>query len=157
MLQDAHPRSSKELKIGKKNLTDNINHWCFPCHDTHMPRNFPRGNLQQKVAKQYIQGSTSDLGGYVYASLQMENMVLIVQIQGMSLEQETYIDLDHTLFSWMKEEESVFANDASTSKASQVQSDYNTCSKRRFTGDPVIPQLKSSFDQTPSTSAIRQF
>jgi len=39
-------------------------------------------------------------------------------MQGMSLEQEEEISSEHALFSW--EEEVVFANDLSTSKALQV-------------------------------------
>lgn len=58
-------------------------------------------------------------------------------MQGMSLEQESKITPNHALFSWMEEEDDVFANEASTSKDPQVQLDYNTQTKRRFTREPM--------------------
>lgn len=89
----------------------------------------------------------------------MESAVLTTQMQGMSLEQEFDIAPNHALFSWMEEEETMFANDAFISKTLQVQCDYNTRSKRRFTGEsivshPINPQLKSVSDQTPGTSTV---
>lgn len=45
-LAGASPSSSRELTAGQNNLIDDINPWCFPCNDAHMPRNCPRGNLQ---------------------------------------------------------------------------------------------------------------
>lgn len=64
-----------------------------------MPRNYLCGNLQQKVEEQCSQGIARENGGYVYASPQMESVVLTVQMKGMSLEQESNIAPDHALFS----------------------------------------------------------
>lgn len=150
-LQSTNLSLSRGLTVGQNNLVDDINPWCFPCSDGHMPQNFLHDNLQQKVAKQCSQGATSDHGGYAYASLQNENVVPTTKMKGMPLEQETNISPNHMLFSLMEEEEVVFSNDASPSETMQVQSNYNTCSKKRFMGEPVVPQLvnsqpKSAFD-----------
>lgn len=71
------------------------------------------------MAKQRSQGIAMENGGYVYAS-PMESAVLTLQMQGVSLEQESTIAPNHALFSWMEEEETVFANDTFISKTPQV-------------------------------------
>lgn len=46
----------------------------------------------------------------------MDNVALIAQMQGISLEQEVEITPNHTLFSWMEGEDVVFGNDSLVSK-----------------------------------------
>lgn len=142
---------------GKNNFVDNTNPWCFPCNDAHALRKCLRGNLQQKVAKQWAQGILLDLGNYSYSSLEVDDAMFTTQMQDMSLEQEFEIALEHTLFSWMEEDDVVFVNDAFASKP-QVQSNYNTRSKRRFTGELVCQiskphvTFKKGSDKVATTS-----
>jgi len=76
--------------------------------------------------------ASPSLGPYQYRSPGVQNTTMIAQMQGMSVEKEGEISPEHVLFSWIEEEESVFINEASTSKNPQVQSDYYTLSKRRM-------------------------
>lgn len=98
-LQSTNLSLSRELTTRQNNLEDDTNPWCFPCGDPHMPQNCLCDNLQQKVAEQHNQATTSNPGSYVYTSSQMDNVMLIAQMQGMSLEKEANITPDHTLFS----------------------------------------------------------
>lgn len=99
---------------------DDTNSWCFPCNNAHAPRKFSKGNLQQKIVDQQSQGVASD--DLVYASLGMDTMTLITQMQGLSIEKEMEIALDHDLFSWREDEDIVLTNGAivSSSGAPQV-------------------------------------
>lgn len=69
----------------------------------------------------------------------MDNVALIIQMQGMSIEKEMEIAMDHALFSWMEDEDTMLTNVtiASSSRSPQVQSDYNLQSKRCFMGENV--------------------
>lgn len=122
-LQTIYPTTSKEMIVGQNNLVDDTNSWCFPCNSAHALRNCPRGNLQQKVREQRSLGMAPD--EFVYTS------------PGMLLQQEIEMAPDHVLFSWMEDEDAMLTNNASTSKdgAPFVQSDYNLCSERCFTGE----------------------
>lgn len=96
-LQAIYPTAGRELTVGQNNLVNDTNSWCFPCNNAHALRNFPRGNLQQKVVGQRNLGMTPDES--VYTSLGMDNVAFVAQMQGMSLQQEAEIALDRALFS----------------------------------------------------------
>lgn len=49
-----------------------------------------------------------------YKSLGMDNVAFVAQMQGMSLQQEAEITLDHTLFSWMEDDDTVLTIDGGT-------------------------------------------
>lgn len=83
-LQTIYPSTNNELTVGQNNLADDTNSWCFPCNNAHAPRNFLKGNLQQKIADQQSQGVASD--DLVYGSPGMDNTALIAQMQGISIE-----------------------------------------------------------------------
>lgn len=110
--------------------------------------------MQQKIADQRSQGVASD--DLVYASPSMDNVDLIVQMQGMSIEQEIEIALDHALFSQMEDTDDVLTNDAiaSSSGAPQVQSDYNLQSKRYFMGEHVGMQGRFISDKVPEQPVV---
>lgn len=115
-----------------------------------------RDNLQQKVVEQCSQGITLDARVYAYSSPGMDNATLTTEIQGMSLEQEAEIALDHALFLWMGGEETMFANGASSLKDPKVQSNYNTCSNQRLTGESTVQQSKIGFDKTLGQPVVTQ-
>lgn len=37
LLQNIHLSSNRELVVGKNNLTNDTNPWCFPCNKAHIP------------------------------------------------------------------------------------------------------------------------
>lgn len=140
--------------MGQNNLAHDTNSWCFPCNNAHTPRNCLRGNLQQKIAEQRSLDVTSDES--VYVSPSMDNASLIAQMQGMSMQQEIKIAPDHALFSWIEDKDAVLTNGATTSKEGVpfMQSDYNLCSKRRFTRENMNTSRREPADKAPEQPAV---
>lgn len=92
----------------------------------------------------------------IYASPGMDNASLITQMQGMPMQEETKIALDHALFSWMEDEDAVLTNGATTSKEGTpfVQSDYNLHSKIFFTKKNLNTSGRTLVDKAPEQPAV---